>query len=247
MFFYTLGADYWYDAATYGQTPIQHVAAKYGFGQVTGIDLPGESTGQVDSPRLRQIQYSEYPKDFESSYYGIGDNIEMAFGQGETLVTPLQEAVAYGTFATGGTRYAPQVVNSIITPSGKLVKQFKPRVMGHVPLPASTYGPILAGLEGAIYAPNGTAYSTFQGYKGIRLAGKTGTATESAVAGVQPTALFVAFGPTPPATPRYVVAVVIDQAGYGAAAAAPVARQIFEYLTAHPIGAPKLHPPANAP
>ena len=75
----------------------------------------------------------------------------MAFGQGETLVTPLQEAVAYGTFAADGTRYAPQVVNSIVSPTGKVVKQFEPRVTGHVSLPASTYDQILTGLEGAIY------------------------------------------------------------------------------------------------
>jgi len=246
VFFYTLGADYWYDSGTYGQTPIQDVAEKYGLGTVTGTDLPNEYSGQIDSPRLRQAQHSENAQAFPSTYYGIADNIEMAFGQGETLVTPLQEAVAYGTFATGGTRYAPQVVNSIVSPTGKVVKQFKPRVMGHVALPSGTYGQILNGLEGAIYAPNGTAYATFQGYTGMRIAGKTGTATESSNTNVQPTAWFVAFGPTTSA-PRYVVAVVIDQAGYGAAAAAPVAKQIFTYLTNHPIGSPDLHPPSNAP
>ena len=170
----------------------------------------------------------------------------MAFGQGETLVTPLQEAVAYGTFATGGTRYAPQIVNSIISPTGRLVKRFKPRVTGHVSLPANTYQQILAGLEGTIYNPKGTAYSAFTGYTGMQIAGKTGTATESSNANVQPTAWFVAFGPTT-STPRYVVAVVIDQAGYGAAAAAPVARTIFTYLSAHPVGSPVLRPPRTRP
>ncbi len=245
VFFYTLGADYWYDSAAYGQTPIQDVAEQYGFGQPTGIDLPNEYSGQVDSPGLRRTQHSQAPQAFPSTYYGIADNIEMAFGQGETLITPLQEAVAYGTFATGGTRYAPQVVNAVISPTGKIVKQFKPRVMGHVSLPPGTYAQILGGLEGAIYDTNGTAYATFQGYGGMPLAGKTGTATESSNTNVQPTAWFVAFGPT--SAPRYVVAVVIDQAGYGAAAAAPVARQIFTYLTNHPIGSADLHPPSNAP
>jgi penicillin-binding protein 2 len=246
VFFYTLGADYWFDSSTYGQTPIQNVANKYGFGQLTGVDLPNEYAGQVDSPRLRQVQHSEAPEAFPSDYYGVADNIEMSFGQGETLVTPLQEAVAYGAFATGGTRYAPQMVNSIISPTGKLVKRFTPRVTGHVPLPANTYQQILQGLEGTIYNTKGTAYSAFQGYTGMAIAGKTGTATESSNSNVQPTAWFVAFGPTTSA-PRYVVAVVIDQAGYGAAAAAPVARDIFSYLSAHPIGAAELRPPANAP
>ena len=155
VFFYTLGADYWYDSGTYGQTPIQDVAEKYGFGQPTGIDLPNEYAGQVDSPRLRQVQHSQAPQAFPSTYYGIADNIEMAFGQGETLVTPLQEAVAYGTFAIGGTRYAPQVVNSIVSPTGKVVKRFEPRVMGHVALPEGTYAQILSGLEGAITTRTG--------------------------------------------------------------------------------------------
>jgi penicillin-binding protein 2 len=247
VFFYTLGADYWFDSGRYGETPIQNVAEDYGFGQTTGIDLPNEYAGQVDSPRLRQVQHSEAPQAFPNSYYGVADNIEMAFGQGETLVTPLQEAVAYATFATGGTRHAPEMVNAIISPSGKVLKTFKPRVTGHVSLPVSTYSQILQGLEGAVYDPLGTAYDTFLGYKGMPIAGKTGTATESSNSHVQPTAWFVAFGPTPPSTPRYVVAVVIDQAGYGAAAAAPVARTVFTYLSAHPVGTPDLRPPANSP
>ena len=246
VFFYTLGADYWFDSATYGQTPIQDVAEQYGFGKLTGIDLPNEYAGQLDSPKLRQVQHQEAPQAFPNDYYGVADNIEMSFGQGETLVTPLQEAVAYGAFATDGTRYAPQLVNSIISPAGKLVKRFKPRVTGHVSLPANTYQQILAGLEGTIYNPKGTAYSAFQGYTGMAIAGKTGTATESSNANVQPTSWFVAFGPTTSA-PKYVVAVVIDQAGYGAAAAAPVARTIFSYLSTHPVSAPNLRPPANAP
>jgi len=236
VFFYTLGADYWYDSGTYGQTPIQDVAEKYGLGTSHRDRPPNEYSGQIDSPRLRQAQHSENAQAFPSTYYGIADNIEMAFGQGETLVTPLQEAVAYGTFATGGTRYAPQVVNSIVSPTGKVVKQFKPRVMGHVALPSGTYGQILNGLEGAIYAPNGTAYATFRLHRDANR-GQDRTATESSNTNVQPTAWFVAFGPTTSA-PRYVVAVVIDQAGYGAAAAAPVAKQIFTYLTNHPIGSP---------
>ena len=224
VFFYTLGADYWFDSADYGQTPIQDVATKYGFGQVTGIDLPNEYAGQLDSPHLRQVQHAEAPQAFPNNYYGVADNIEMAFGQGETLVTPLQDAVAYGTFAADGTRYAPQMVNSIISPTGRIVKRFKPRVTGHLSLPTSTYQQILAGLEGTIYNPKGTAYSAFTGYTGMQIAGKTGTATESSNSNVQPTSWFVGFGPTT-STPRYVVAVVIDQAGYGAAAAAPVAAE----------------------
>lgn len=253
VFFYTLGADYWsayQQNGQYGPAPIQHVAAQYGFGQITGVDLPGEYHGQLDSPHLRAVQHTEAPKAFPNTYYGIGDNINMAFGQGETLVTPLQVATAFATFANGGTRYAPQVVSSIVSPTGRVVKQFAPRVMAHVSLPPSTFDPMMAGFEGVITNyPAGTASGTFQGYPYslLPLAGKTGTATESTNPNIQPTALFVAFGPTPPAKARYVVAVVIDQAGYGASAAAPVARQIFQYLITHPVGPPDLKAPVGAP
>jgi penicillin-binding protein 2 len=256
VFFYTLGADFWsayQNNGHYGPAPIQSVAAQYGFGQLTGIDLPGEYAGQLDSPALRTAQNRAAPKAFPSSYYGIGDNINMAFGQGETLITPLQLATAYGTFANGGTRYAPQVAAAAVSPTGRVTKTFGPKVLSHVSLPPSTYQSMLAGFEGAITSsgatsPQGTAYGAFQGYNyaALPIAGKTGTATESNNPSTQPTALFVAWGPVAPAKARYVVAVVIDQAGYGASAAAPVARQVFEYLIAHPIGAPDLKVPATA-
>ena len=73
----------------------------------TGIDLPGEDMGQVDSAALRASQHKESPTAFPYPSYYVGDNIETAFGQGETLVTPVQQAVAYATFANGGTRYQP--------------------------------------------------------------------------------------------------------------------------------------------
>ena len=69
----------------------------------------------------------------------------MAFGQGETVITPLQLANAYATFADGGTRYAPEVAAGVVSPSGKLIRMFKPKVEGHVHLPASTYGRSLPG------------------------------------------------------------------------------------------------------
>ena len=69
----------------------------------------------------------------------LADALETAFGQGETLVTPLQIANAYATFANGGTRYAPQVAAAVVSPSGKVVRVFKPKVLGHVSISPSNY------------------------------------------------------------------------------------------------------------
>lgn len=247
VFFYNLGYDFWEQRTKYGPQPIQTVAAEYGYGLPTGVDLPGEEQSdffaRVDSPAERQKLHDEDPKAYPygASYWQPGDNIEMAFGQGETIITPLEQAVAYATFANGGTRYAPEVAAGVVSQDGKVVEKFKKKVTGHVSLPPNVYGPMLAGFEGVISNPKGTAYPAFQGWPDSKfeLAGKTGTAT---VSGQEPTSWFVAFGPQP--DPRYVVAVVIDQGGYGADAAAPVVRDVYDYLYAHPVGPVQLKLPA---
>ena len=238
-FFYNLGYLFYAQSAKYGETPIQDQAAQYSLGELTGIDLPGEAQGRVDSQAVRVKLHAEAPTVFKNTTWYTGDNIEMAFGQGGTYVTPIEQAVAYSTFANGGTRYAPQVAAAVVSPSGQVVKKFTPQVTGHVALSPSTYQALLTGFTGVVQSPNGTAYGAFRGldFPG-GVAGKTGTA--DTVSGKEPTAWFIGFGPT--ANPQYVVVCVIDQAGYGATAAAPVVRDIFSYLAAHPIG-PAVVPP----
>ena len=241
-FFYNLGALFWDNRTNpaYGDTPIQNQAAAYGLGEPTGIDLPGESNqARVDSLAEDLKLHAESPTGFPNTVWNTGDNVEMAFGQGATVITPIEQAVAYSTFANGGTRFAPQVAAAIVSPSGKVVKRFTPQVTGHVNLPSSTYQALLTGFEGAVNSRDGTAYGvaglgTFPG----GVAGKTGTADSEP--GKEPTAWFVGFGPT--ADPQYVVVCVIDQAGFGATAAAPVVGQIFSYLAAHPVTAPGIPP-----
>jgi penicillin-binding protein 2 len=235
VFFYTLGDDFFNDPSQYGKTPIQEMAARYGFGQLTGIDVggadgqPAELAGQVDNPSLPIYQQA-------GQCYCAGEAVQMAFGQGATEITALQLADAYATIANGGKRFVPQVAAQIVDAAGQVVKSFPPVVAATVPLPDSTRAPILAGLEGVI--TNGTAQATFRGFNlsAMPLAGKTGTADTFHQ---EPNGLFVAFGPCsgdcPPTQPQYVVAVVIDQAGYGAGTAAPVVRQVFQYLIAHPV------------
>jgi penicillin-binding protein 2 len=130
--------------------------------------------------------------------------------------------------------------------TGKVVKEIKPVVTGHVDLPSSISTPILQGLEGVISNPKGTGYTAFKGFpSSFELAGKTGTASNQL--GQEPNSWFVAFGPQP--TPTYLVLAIIGQGGYGAEAAAPLVRNIFDYLLANPIGAAKIptvaHPPSS--
>jgi penicillin-binding protein 2 len=241
VFFYTLGDDFFNDPGRYGKTPIQDMAARYGLGKPTGIDIPGELGGQVDNPSLPQYNGP-------GLCYCAGEAVQMAFGQGATEITALQLADEYATIANGGKRYVPQVAAEVVSPTGRIVKVFTPVVGSTVPLPDSTRAPILAGLEGAI--TSGTAAATFKGFplQQLPLAGKTGTADTGKT---QPNGLFVTFGPCAgdcaPTSPRYVVAVIVDQAGYGASTAAPVARQVLQYLLKHPVTPPVVpaHPAAS--
>jgi penicillin-binding protein 2 len=114
-----------------------------------------------------------------------------------------------------------------------------------VNLAATVRAPILQGLEEVISNPKGTAYADFTGFPANwNLAGKTGTATNPGDA--EPNSWFVAFGPNP--DPQYVVLAVIDQGGYGAEAAAPLVRNIFDYLVTNPVvGAAKTPTPSDPP
>ncbi len=230
VFFYTLGYNFYMNQNQFGPTPIQNMASSYGFGKPTGIALPGESAGIVDSLTERQYLHKLYPSAFPYDTWYAGDNIEMAFGQGMTLITPLQLANAYATFANGGTRYVPRIANGIVNDQGKLVKYFPPKVVTHVIVPPVDRAAMIRGFEGAIQY--GTGGQTFAGFplSQFPLAGKTGTAS---VVGQAPDSLFVAWGPVN--NPKYVISAVVTGGGFGAVGAAPMVRSLFTYLMSHPV------------
>ena len=247
-YFYNLGYLFWSQQSKYGQTPIQNVAHTYGLDQYTNIDLPDEVAGRVDSPLVRKELHAAAPLAFPYVNWYTGDNIEMAFGQGTTALTPIALADAYATFANGGTRYSPEVAAAIINAHGQTVIRYHPRILGHVSLPPRVRDPILQGLTGVVESPQGTAYGTFHSIINFSLAsfpiaGKTGTASNAP--GQEPNSLFVGFGPIN--HPKYVVLCVIAQGGYGADAAAPVVAEAFNYLVAHPIKPVHLKPVLRLP
>lgn len=242
-YFYNLGYLFWSHQSQYGQTPIQNVAAQYGLGEYSNIDLPNEVQGRVDSPTVRILLHQQSPKGYPNYSWYTGDNIEMAFGQGSTMVTPIEMASAYATFANGGTRYQPEVAAAVVSPTGNTVVRYGPHVLSHVRLPASVRDPILQGLIGVVNNPAGTAYYPFHQYATFNLnsfvvAGKTGTASNAY--GELPNSWFVSFAPAN--NPRYLVMAVIGQGGYGADAAAPVVAQTYNYLVKHPVQPVVLRP-----
>lgn len=245
VFFYNLGVLFWDQRGKYGETPIQDAANQLGYGDVTGIDLPGEThAARVDSPQVVAKEHAQNPVAYPDGQWFTGNNLEMAFGQGGTVITPLEQAVSYATFANGGTRYAPEIGAGLVDTSGKVVAQIAPKVEGHVTYAPANYQAMLTGFEGVVQSQSGTAYSAFRGFPlgTFSLAGKTGTAS---VAGNQATSWFVGFGPV--GNPQYLITAVIAGGGYGASAAAPVVRHGFDYVVTHPELPAHLAPPPSAP
>jgi penicillin-binding protein 2 len=234
-YFYNLGAEFWSAGvrAKYGDDALQNVARSYGFGSPTGIAIPNEATGKIPDLTMRKKEHAANPVAFPNGGWFTGDNVNMAIGQGEVLVTPLQLANAYATFANGGILYRPLLALDAEDQSGQVVQTFPSQAMGHVALPERPT--MLAGFEGVTSSPGGTAYGAFAGFPldQFLVAGKTGTAQASP--GKQDTSVFTSFGPA--ANPQYVVDAMLEQSGYGANAAAPTVRRIYDGILGHNQGA----------
>jgi penicillin-binding protein 2 len=230
-YFYTVGFSFWqlFNAHQPGGDTIQDVARSYGFGSPTGIALANESKGRVPDAAWK-IAYNKSNPDpvsrAQNSVWFPGDNMHLATGQGDLLVTPLQLASAYMAFADNGTRYVPRLVDHVTDSRGKLVRTFPVTQKPPVTLPAG-HEAILNGLEGVTSDKKGTAYNAFQGFPLplIPVAAKTGTAQ---VQGKSATSVFVAVGNPGAAQGSYVAASFVEQAGYGAAVSAPIVRHVLD-------------------
>jgi penicillin-binding protein 2 len=224
VFFYTLGGLFWTDRSAYGD-PIQKAATDFGLGVETGVPLVGEQKGWVPTPDNKKQRHAENPTAFPYGDWFTGDNVNIAIGQGDMLVTPLQLANAYATMANGGTLYSPNIAMAVYAPGGKdVVRTIAPRVLHMVNIPAEVRDPIMEGLTGVTTSASGTAYAAFLGFPGDwQVAGKTGTAQ---VSNGSDNALFVGMGPV--SAPMYVNAAVLENSGFGASAAAPAVRRVLQ-------------------
>jgi penicillin-binding protein 2 len=192
---------------------LEKYARMFGLGDYTGINLPGESDGLVANRRYKEKVYGE-------DWY-LSETFDAAIGQGFQLTTPLQMAMVMGEVANGGHRYRPYLVSKIVSASGETVKAFGPEETGSIQISGRTLSLIREALH-EVALPGGTAAYIFDGFP-VSIAGKTGTAENSHG---DDHGLFVAYAPFE--DPRIVIAVVVEQGGFGSDAAAPIARKILE-------------------
>jgi penicillin-binding protein 2 len=238
---------YFYDVALrfYEQegSPLQAWARKMGFASPTGVDIGPEAEGLMPTPEWRRRTFAD-PIDKE---WTSGDSVQLAIGQGDVLVTPLQMTRFYALLANGGKLVDPHLVKSIEQPSGSrdeppvVVRTFKPRPPREIGLPSAAIEIVREGLYGATHDPiYGTATAVFGNFA-VPVAGKTGTAekflelpagypgVEDPIARLFDQAWFCGYGPTD-GDPRYsplVVCALIENGGFGGEIAAPTAAQVF--------------------
>jgi penicillin-binding protein 2 len=155
--------------------------------------------------------------------WSAGDNENLAVGQGDVQVTPLQLAVAYSAIANGGTVVTPHLGLDVQTADGFVLRSFDPPPKRHLNIDPFYLETIRAGLRAAASQPGGTSADVFSTFP-EQVYGKTGTAQYN---GQQDYAWYACFVPSWATSKPIVVVVTVEQGGFGAVGAAPVARQIL--------------------
>lgn len=212
-YFWHIGLDLFNAGLT---TDISAMARKFGLGKSTGIAGVEEESGQIPDPS------------------GPVDAVNMAIGQGDILVTPLQVAVFTAAIGNGGVLHLPQLIESVAPPDAKPTQVFEPKTLGKLPLSPENLALIQQAMVGVIRneKPRGTAWHVFTGLD-IPVAGKTGTAQSGSD---RPHAWFAGYTDANRSDrPDIAVAVVVENVGEGSDYAAPIFRRIVElYFSGQP-------------
>lgn len=215
--FYEVGKGFFYSSNRDG---LQQAFKKWGLGSKFHIDLPGELQGRIPDEKWKREYFASYPDDAKA--WQGGDNTNLAIGQGDLLVTPLQMMCIYAGIANRGTIPQPHLMKSIksTSNSGSII-DYKCSTSISIDEHDEYMDLVQRGLYGVIYEESRAQASHFTNMK-EKVAGKTGTAETSHET---PTGWFIAYAPYD--NPRYVVASVLENSGYGSEGAMYVVRDIL--------------------
>lgn len=222
--FYEVGKGFFYSSNKDG---LQQMFKKWGLGSKSQIDLPGELQGRIPDETWKREYFASYPDDAKA--WQGGDNTNLAIGQGDLLVTPLQMLCVYAGIANRGSIPQPHLMKSIksTSNSGSII-DYKCSTRISVDEKDEYMDLIQRGLYGVIYEESQAQASHFTNMK-EKVAGKTGTAETSHET---PTGWFIAYAPYD--KPRYVVASVLENSGFGSDGAMYVVRDILGALYHEP-------------
>lgn len=226
---------YYYSLAVeLGVDRIHEFLSPFGFGRRTGIDIAGEVSGILPSREWKKQRYAG--RDPSEGNWYPGDSVNFGIGQGYMTVTPMQLAQVTAVLAAKGAVFQPRLVTGIRDPVSGETRAVEPVELPHVKggTPAQ-WDVIMEGMRETMISGTARAIATSAAY---RMAGKTGTAQVFTVAQNQSVSQevqnerlrdhswFIAFAPAE--DPKIAVAVLVENGGFGASAAAPIARQMFD-------------------
>jgi penicillin-binding protein 2 len=214
-----------------GVNNIANFMKPWGFGQITGIDIAGEAKGILPSTEWKR---KAYRKPEQQRWYE-GETISLGIGQGYNSFTILQLAHAVATLANNGVLLKPHLVKEIENPITKDTRLTVPKDDGRINVAQSDIDVVKRAMVGVV--TNGTASKVFIGAP-YQAAGKTGTAQVYSLQGanykghaipenLRDHALFIAFAPAE--NPKIALALIVENGGWGAEVAGPIARRVLDY------------------
>jgi penicillin-binding protein 2 len=222
---------YYILARDMGVDKIHDYISPWGFGQKTGIDLIGENAGILPSSRWKEERFKQP--------WLPGENMSIGIGQGYNSFSILQLATATAALANGGVIMKPRIVSAIEDPGTGAVIKTEPQVLRKIDVDAKS----LDLVKDAMIEVNktGTGARVFAGAPYVA-AGKTGTAQVVSIGQNEKYnasriaerhrdhSLYIVFAPAE--DPKVAIALIVENGGFGAAAAAPIARKALDYLLA---------------
>lgn len=220
--FYDLGKNFFYDKKN--PEGLQEMFRRWGFGSKTGVDLPAEAEGRVPDAAWKESFFKDWSA--EERTWNAGDMTNIAIGQGDILVTPLQIATAYAGIARNGEELEPHILLSAVSRDGDgdaYTVQPRDRMNVEITSPGS-YDVVHEGLRSMIYDESPATAVHFTNLP-VTVAGKSGTGEK---AGEENYGWFVAYAPYE--DPKYVVACLIEQGGFGSTCSMPVVRHVLGAL-----------------
>lgn len=221
--FYEIAKDFFYAGTTQGgnisDTALQEEIAQFGFGAPTGIDLSGEDSGRIPTPEWKAEHWSDVPT--EGVWHG-GDLTNLVIGQGDVLITPIQNAVGYGAVATGNL-IKPHLLKEVRNTTDKPVVTSELEVTATPDVEEKNYKIVRDALNEVSLNESKVAENLAAAGIDVKdIGSKTGTGE---VAGKGDVAWYVCYYPND--KPRYVVSTCIEEGGGGSVAAAPLGAEVL--------------------
>ena len=220
IFFYQV-AD-WLWQRTENKNLLPEYYERFGFGEPTGFDLPGENAGRVPTREWEEEYARETGQDPADVQWTIGDWVNLSIGQGDLLVTPLQIARGYAAIQNGGTLVTPHVGMEVRDQNEEVVQALDPEPGARIDLDERLYQDTLDGLE-LVTGPDGTAAPAFEGSE-LDIVGKSGTGE---MPPNDPVTWFAGWAQGQDGRPLLVVS-LIEEGGHSEVAAAPAVRNVLE-------------------